>query len=68
MDTRTYVILTEKRKSTSAPTGLSYYSHVFGCFSSREQAMRFRNFEAALPKVRKLRAAAPEWFFHAVRL
>jgi len=53
-----YVILTErsktKRPDMSAPI---YYSRLFGCFSRREQADEFVDFNATQPKVRELRAA-----------
>jgi hypothetical protein len=61
-----YVILTEKRKQHSGPSGAVYYSRAFGCFSRREDATQYESFEAAQPKVRELRVAAPEYFFNAV--
>ena len=60
-----YVILTEISKHTNKH---SYYSHAYGCFDRRENAARFKSFEAAQLKVKQLRAAAPEWFFHAVEV
>ena len=61
-----YVILTEKQKQHSSPSGAVYYSRAFGCFSTKEQALRFDSFEAAQPMLKQLRAAAPEWFFNVV--
>ena len=63
-----YVILTEMSKHTNQPDEHSYYSHAFGCFDRRENATWFESFEAAQPKVKQLRAAAPEWFFNAVEV
>jgi len=62
-----YVIWTEKRKQRSSPSGAVYYSRAFGCFSRKEQALRFDSFEAAQPRLEQLRAAAPEYFFHTIK-
>ena len=63
-----YVILTErsktKRPDMSAPI---YYSRLFGCFSCRDQADEFVDFDSAQPKVRELRNAG-QVFTYAVEV
>lgn len=53
-----YRIITERSK-TRLPDlwGEIYYSHIFGCFSRRDQATEYSDFDAAQVKVKQLRAA-----------
>lgn len=53
-----YVIITERSKTKLPDMSADiYYSRLFGCFSRRDQADEFVDFEAAKPKVIELRNA-----------